>query len=63
MLLKVVEDGMDPPFEIDTALEANGERWVQVWRGKQCLRNLKSVDEAVSEIEGMLALTELEVKK
>ena len=63
MLLKVVEDGLATPFEIDTAMETNGERWVQIWRGKQCLRNLKSVDEAVSEIEGMLALTELEVKK
>ena len=59
MLLKVVEDGVETPFEIDTAREANGERWVQIYKGANCLRNLKSVDQAIDEIEGMLALREL----
>lgn len=63
MLLKVVEDGEETPFEIDTALETNGERWCQIWKGANCLRHLKSVDEAVDSIEGMLALRELEVEK
>lgn len=60
MLLKVIEDDVVTPFEIDTArgLE-DGERWVEIWNGRKRLAQLKSVGEAVDKIEAMLALREL----
>lgn len=60
MLLKVIEDGIETSFEIDTAREADGKRWVQIWRASKSLFSAKSVDEAVDEIEKMLALEEQE---
>jgi hypothetical protein len=58
MLLRVVEDGVETPFEIDTGMD-NERRWVQIYRGTKCIRQLKSVDQAIDEIEEMLALKEL----
>lgn len=54
MLLKTIYDGKETPFEIDTAKEANGKRWVQLWRGKKCISRPKSVDEALDEIEEIM---------
>jgi hypothetical protein len=56
MLLKVIEDGIKTSFEIDTAREADGKRWVQLWgndrEGKYvCLKHSRTVDEAVDEAE------------
>ena len=58
MLLRVMEeDVVGAPFEIDTGVE-HGCRWVQIWRGRKCLRQFKSMDEAIQQIEEMLALEE-----
>lgn len=64
MLLRVIEKGAKiTPFEIDTALEADGKtRWVQIWKDKQLIRQPKSLEEAIDEIEGLLALEELGVE-
>ena len=63
MLLRVIEEGKELPFEIDTAMEGDGKtRWVQIWQGGKCLRHLKSVDEAIDEIEEMLTLGEIGIK-
>ena len=59
MLLKVVEDDVVTPFEIDTARGLDGERWVEIWNGRKRLMQLKSVGEAVDKIEAMLTLREL----
>lgn len=61
MLLKVEADGEETPYEIDTAREADGKRWVQLWgndrEGKSvCLKHLRSVDEAVDEVEARLEI-------
>lgn len=60
MLLKV-EDGIKTLFEIDTAREADGKRWVQLWgndrEGKYvCLKHSRTVDEAVDEVEARLEI-------
>ncbi|MCK5615062.1 hypothetical protein KAR91_75060 [Candidatus Pacearchaeota archaeon] len=54
MLLKVINDGIETPYEIDTAREADGKRWVQLWRGGKCISRPKSVDEALDEIEEIM---------
>lgn len=63
MLLRVVEDGEKTPFEIDTAREVDGKtRWIQIWKGDQLLRQPKSMEEAIDEIEELLTLEEIGVK-
>lgn len=63
MLLKVVEDGVETPFEIDTAMEPDGKtRWIQIWKGEQLLRQPKSMEEAIDEVEELLTLGEIGIK-
>lgn len=54
MLLKIINDGIETPYEIDTAREADGKRWVQLWRGRECMSRPSSVDEALDEIEELI---------
>lgn len=54
MLLKTIHGCKETPFEIDTAREADGKRWVQLWRGRKCISHPKSVDEALDEIEEIM---------
>ena len=60
MLLRVIENGGETPFEIDTAKEADGKtRWIQIWKGEQLLRQPKSMEEAIDEVEELLTLEEI----
>jgi hypothetical protein len=43
----------DTPYEIDTAVH-EGERWVQVWTGSDCISPFDTIDEAISFIEGLM---------
>lgn len=55
MLLKIINNDVEIPFEIDTAKEADGKRrWVQLWRDGKCLSFPKSVDEALDKIEEIM---------
>ena len=61
MLLKVIEDGIELPFEIDTGMD-NERRWAQIWRGKKCVGHFESVDMAIDAIEEMIILEEIGIK-
>ena len=43
----------DTPYEIDTAVD-NGERWVQLWTGSDCISPFDTIDEAVDFIEYLI---------
>ena len=55
MLLKVIEDGIETPFEIDTAVDKN-ERWIMLWEKNKCVARVSSVDEAVQIIDDKLSI-------
>ena len=58
MLLKIIDNGKETPYCIDTAKEKDGTRWVQVWmdsgKHSKCVKAGRSLDEAVDEIEERL---------
>lgn len=54
MLLKTIYGCKETPFEIDTAKETDGKRWVQLWRDKKCISCPKTVDEALDKIEEIM---------
>jgi hypothetical protein len=43
----------DTPYEIDKSVH-EGERWVQVWTGSDCISPFDTIDEAMSFIEGLM---------
>ena len=55
VLLKIIDNGIEIPYEIDTAkYYSNGKRWVQIWKGEELINSPISVDEALDEIEELM---------